>query len=90
MPGISRVGVDTAGGGTITGNLAPTVRANGSSVVVTGATVASHGTIPNVHGSATMSAHSSTVRANGIFICRAGDVATCGHTASGSSTVRAG
>ena len=87
MPGISRVGVDTAGG-TIIGNLAPTVRINGSSVVVTGASVASHGTGP--HASPTMSGHSSTVRANGIFICRAGDAATCGHVATGSSTVSAG
>ena len=87
MPGISRVGVDTAGG-TIIGNLAPTVRINGSSVAVTGASVASHGTGP--HASPTMSGHSSTVRANGIFICRAGDAATCGHVATGSSTVSAG
>jgi len=87
MPGISRVGVDTAGG-TIIGNLAPAVRVNGSSVAVTGASIVSHG--PSVHIAATMSGHSSTVRANGIFICRAGDAASCGHTASGSSTVSAG
>ena len=87
MPGISRIGVDIAGG-TIIGNLAPTVRVNGSSVAVTGASVASHGIGP--HASPTMSGHSSTVRANSIFICRAGDAATCGDTASGSATVRAG
>lgn len=87
MPGISRVGVDVAGG-TIIGNLASTVRVNGSSVAVTGASVASHANA--AHASPTMSAHSSTVRANSIFICRAGDAATCGDTASGSATVRAG
>lgn len=87
MPGISRVGVDIAGG-TIIGNLAPTVRVNGSSVAVTGASVTSHGI--GAHASPTMSAHSSTVRANSIFICRAGDAATCGDVATGSSTVSAG
>jgi uncharacterized Zn-binding protein involved in type VI secretion len=37
-----------------------------------------------------MKGHSGTVKANGIPICRAGDDATCGHTASGSGDVKAG
>ncbi len=78
-----------AAGGTVVGNLAPTVRVNGAPVVVQGAAVTSHGNAP--HNAATMAGHSATVRANGILVCRAGDAATCGHTlAPGSSNVRAG
>jgi len=42
MPGVSRVGADAAGG-TIVGNLAPTVLVNGSPIAVQGAPVAGHG-----------------------------------------------
>jgi uncharacterized Zn-binding protein involved in type VI secretion len=87
MPGISRVGVDSAGG-TITGNLAPTVFVNGSPIAVTGAAVAGHGLPP--HNAPTMSGSSSTIYANGIKVCRAGDAATCGDAASGSGNVNAG
>jgi uncharacterized Zn-binding protein involved in type VI secretion len=87
MPGISRVNQDTAGG-TITGNLAPTVFVNGNPIACLGAAVQSHGLAP--HAAPTMSGHSSTVNANGIPICRAGDQATCGHAASGSANVFAG
>lgn len=88
MPGIARVGVDTAGG-TITGNLAPTVLVNGSPVAVKGAAVAGHAP-GGVHLNPTMDGASATVFANGIPVCRAGDAATCGHAASGSGTVSAG
>ena len=87
MPGIARAGVDTAGG-TIAGVLVAGVRANGSPIAVQGATVASHGR--GGHGSAAMSGASGTVRAGGHFVCRAGDLATCGHVATGSGTVSAG
>lgn len=87
MPGIARVGVDSSGG-TITGNLAPTVTVNGSPIAVVGATLANHGLPP--HASATMTTGSSTVTANGIAVCRAGDTASCGDAASGSSNVFAG
>ena len=87
MPGISRVGVDSAGG-TITGNLAPTVFVNGSPIAVLNASVAGHGT--GAHAGPTMSASSSTVKANGIGVCRADDAASCGDAASGSSNVSAG
>jgi uncharacterized Zn-binding protein involved in type VI secretion len=87
MPGIARVGVDTAGG-TITGNLAPNVNINGSPIVVKGATVQGHGLGP--HASPTMDGCSSTVFANGIPVCREGDAATCGHPATGSGSVNAG
>jgi uncharacterized Zn-binding protein involved in type VI secretion len=87
MPGISRVGVDAAGG-TIVGNLAPTVFVNGSPIAVQGAAVAGHGRSP--HSSPIMVGASGTVKANGIPVCRAGDSASCGHPASGSGNVNAG
>lgn len=87
MPGISRVGADAAGG-TIVGNLAPTVFVNGSPIAVQGAAVAGHGRGP--HSGPVMTGASGSVKANGIPICRAGDSASCGHTASGSGDVSAG
>lgn len=87
MPGVSRVGVDAAGG-TIVGDLAPTVFVDGSPIVVKGAQVAGHGNGP--HAGPVMSGASGTVFANGIAVVRSGDNATCGHTASGSGDVFAG
>lgn len=87
MPGISRVNVDVAGG-TIVGNLAPTVLVNGAPIAVRGAQVSGHGRNP--HNGPVMVGASGTVFANGIPVCREGDAASCGHTASGSGTVSAG
>lgn len=87
MPGVARVGVDVAGG-TITGNLAPTVFVNGAPVAVLGAAVAPHG--PGEHLSAVMAEASGSVFANGIGVCRQGDAASCGHPSSGSGDVFAG
>ena len=87
MPGVSRVGTDKAGG-TIVGNLAPTVFVNGVPIAVKGASVAGHGRSP--HSGPVMSGSSGTVKAHNILICRAGDSATCGHAASGSNNVNAG
>ncbi len=87
MPGVSRVGLDVAGG-TIIGVLVPTVRVNGRKVAVKGAAVAGHG--PSPHSNPVMVGCSSTVRAGGIGVCRRGDAASCGHTATGSSDVFAG
>lgn len=84
MPGVSRIGIDTAGG-KIVGNLAPTVYVNNAPIVVKGANIESHGDRP--HDSPVMDKSSSTVYANNILICRAGDAATCGDTATGSSDV---
>lgn len=87
MPGVSRVGIDTAGG-TIIGALVPTVLVNGAPIVVIGAAVAGHGLPP--HAAPTMATGSATVFAGGIGVCRAGDLATCGDVATGSSNVLAG
>jgi uncharacterized Zn-binding protein involved in type VI secretion len=86
MPGIARVNQDSAGG-LITGNLAPTVFVNGQPIAVKGANVASHGL--GGHSNATMLEASTKVFANGIEVCRAGDKASCGDAATGSSNVNA-
>lgn len=88
MPGICRVGVDVAGG-IILGVLQDgTVFANGSLVSVDGDLVQGHG--PGVHAGPVMIAGSNNVFINGIAVCNAGDLATCGHPASGSSNVFVG
>lgn len=89
MPGAVRVGVDTAGG-TITGNLAPKVLVNGFPIGVIGAAIEPHA--PNVppHIASVMVGASGTVLANGKPVCRAGDLASCGHNATGSSNVLVG
>jgi len=89
MPGVSRVGVDAAGG-TIVGNLAPTVFVNGSPAVVLGAAAVPHPPFIPPHVAAVMAGASGSVFANGIAVCRAGDAASCGHAASGSGDVAAG
>jgi len=81
MPGISRVGVDSASG-LIQGDLAPTVSVNGSHIAVQGAAIPS---IPTA-----MVTASSTVFANGIGVCRAGDIDGILVAATGSSDVFAG
>jgi uncharacterized Zn-binding protein involved in type VI secretion len=87
MPGISRVGTDSAGGA-ITGILAPSVFVNGSNVACLGASITPHGLPP--HDAAVMAGSSNTVFANNTPVCRAGDLASCGHAASGSSDTFAG
>ena len=82
MPGLARVGTDTAGG-VIQGGGQSTVFCNGSLVAVIGDLVAGHGRSP--HSNPTMVEGSSSVFAEGIGVCREGDAASCGHTASGSS-----
>jgi len=89
MPGIARVGVDTAGG-IIIGALAPGVYVNGALIVCQGSAVTPHPPGGIHTAGPVMVGHSSSVRANGIPICRAGDAASCGHTATGSGDVFAG
>ena len=82
MPGIARVGVDTAGG-TILGGGQSTVFVNGSLAAVIGDAVQGHG--PGPHGGPSMAEGSSDVFAENIGVCREGDAATCGDVATGSS-----
>ena len=88
MPGVARVGQDTAGG-TQLGSQAPTVFVNGSVIVVLGDLVAAHG-VPPHSPMPTMAAASTTVFAGGIGVCRQGDAASCGHPSTGSGNVFAG
>lgn len=88
MPGVSRVNTDSAGG-LIVGNLAPTVFVNGSPIAVKGASILAHGDPPH-SPSPVMIGASSSVFAQGVAVCRAGDGASCGHAAGGSGNVNAG
>lgn len=82
----SLVGVDSAGGGLIVGDLQPHVKINGTSWGVVGALIASHGSSP--HDAATISQGSSFIRINGVAPAAATFLATCGHTLTGSAHVR--
>ena len=86
MPGICRDADDAAGGALIKSQ--STVFANGKNVIVHGDSVTGHGDSP--HDAPTMIAGSDSVFISGIAVCNAGDLATCGHAASGSSTVSVG
>ena len=83
MSSICRVNVDTAGG-VILGGGNSTVYANGSLVSVDQDRVQGHGT--GTHSNPVMIA-SSTVFIGGKMVCKAGNKATCGHSAVSSSNV---
>lgn len=90
MAGASRVGTDSAGA-TITGPGESSVKVNGSSISVKGDSVTPHSPIDTPHmGGPVMVGSSSTVFAGGIAVVRAGDSASCGHSASGSGNVNIG
>jgi len=87
MPAQTRVGVNQAGA-VIVGPGAATVKAEGARVSLKGDKVAAHGKPP--HAGPVMVGSSSTVFAEGTPVVRAGDAASCGHTANGASTVFSG
>ncbi len=87
MPGIARVGTDTAGGMQLGGGNT-TVFVNGAPAQVLGGPVMPHGL--GLHSLPFMVGASSTVFAQGIPVCRQGDSASCGHTSTGSGNVFAG
>ena len=91
MPGISRVGIDAAGNTIITSNFS-NVRVNGMPIAHVGSLVAPHceGDCPDEHTAPTIITGSMRVRVGGNNVCRAGDMASCGHEATGSGNVRAG
>lgn len=90
MSGASRVGTDSAGA-IISGPGVSSVKVNGSTISVLGDNVTPHNPddTPHKNGPVMVSA-SSTVFANGIPVVRAGDSASCGHSASGSGNVNIG
>lgn len=85
MPGIARKTVDTAGGVQLAGgqNFA---RVEGTLWVLLGDPVQPHGVAP--HDTPVMAQGSSFARINGIPVCRAGHLASCGHASTGSSKMR--
>jgi len=86
MPGVVRKSLDSAGGKELGGKIS-TVFVENANVVVVGDQVEPHGKAPHGPTPPTMVEGSSTVFIEGHPVCREGDKASCGHTASGSSTV---
>lgn len=86
----ARVGLDTVGGGLITGPGATTVLVGGAPAATIGSTVAPHAPFTGLHNTAVLSTGSPTVKAEGKAVCRIGDLASCGHAiATGDVTVDA-
>ena len=85
MPGVCR-NVDVAGGLLIATQ--STVKANGNKIIINGDPVTGHGS--GSHASPIMIAGSNNVFVGGVAVCNAGDPATCGHIATGSSNVNVG
>lgn len=83
MSGVSRLGIDSAGGTIITGS--NDVYINSANAVRIGDAVAGHG--DNEHASPVMVTGSSTVFINSIPLCKSGDLASCGHPSTGSLNV---
>lgn len=88
MPGIARVGLDSAGGAHLGGGQS-WVYTDGALDVVRGDAVASHAPCPDVptHCAATMTGASAWDYIDGVPVCRAGDAASCGHASTGSDWV---
>lgn len=82
MPGIARVSSDTAGG-TQLGGGQDFCRIDGDLIVLLGDDVAGHG--PGAHAAPVMAEGSPFARINGIPICRAGHLASCGDASTGSN-----
>lgn len=87
MAGIARVAVDFAGGSHIGGSQ-NSVFVNGLPAQVIFGPVAGHG--KHEHAGPHMITASGSVYAEGKGVCRAGDVASCGHVSTGSGNVFAG
>jgi anaerobic glycerol-3-phosphate dehydrogenase len=87
MPGVARTGQDTAGGIILPGGNSSVI-VNGTPAAVLACGVQGHGR--NEHSAARMVSGSGSVFASGLPICRIGDIASCGHYATGSSNVSAG
>ena len=85
MHGIARINQDSAGG-QIIGALQDFVTVEGTLWSVLGDPVQGHGIPP--HAAPVMAEGSPFIRINGIPVCRQGHLATCGHAATGSSSMR--
>lgn len=85
MPGIARKNLDSAGGTQLAGGQ-DFVRVEGELVVLLGDPVQGHGT--GTHAAPVMAEGSPFARINGIPVCRAGHLASCGHASTGSASMR--
>lgn len=85
MHGIARINQDTAGG-LIVGALQDLVTVEGTLWAVLGDPVQGHGIAP--HAAPVMAQGSSFITINGIPVCREGHLASCGHPATGSGSMR--
>ena len=85
MPGIARVGVDSAGGIQL-GMQGANFRVNGAPVVLVGDSVAPHPVGPPHDAAPIMAVGCPTFRLNDIPVCRAGHAANCGHPTTGLPT----
>ena len=83
MPGATRKTVDSAGAELISAS--DNVLTNNRGQVRVGDEVKGHGI--GSHGSPKMAEGSKNVFVNNIAACKAGDAATCGHKATGSTNV---
>jgi uncharacterized Zn-binding protein involved in type VI secretion len=84
MRGVTRTGIDTAGG-VLLGRGNTTVYANGFLMSVLGDAVSDHG--DGKHENAIMVEASPNMFIGRIPICRLGDRASCGHASTGSDNV---
>lgn len=85
MPGLTRAGIDTAGGLVATTPQA-FVSCEGFLLALVGSTVASHGSSP--HNSATLAVGSTLLFVGGVPVVFAGLPATCGDVTTGSLAVQ--
>jgi len=85
MPGIARIGIDSAGGIIVSNVSSAQVYVNGAQAALKGAIVQNHGDHTNV----TMVGSSGSVFINGLGVVRQGDLASCGHVATGSGSISA-
>lgn len=82
----TRTGVDSAGGLLLAGGVFQTfVTLDGATWAIVGQAVTDHGS--GAHDAATMAAGSTFVTIDGVAVCLAGSLATCGHAATGSGFV---
>lgn len=81
MPGIAVVGTDTAGGAQLGGGNS-WFKVEGQLAVVLGDPVAGHGPPPHSPTPHMVEA-SSWFKIDGIHVCRAGNLASCGHATTG-------
>ncbi len=80
--GIARRTLDQAGGAQLAGGQG-WFRVDGQPVVLLGDPVAPHG--PALHLAPVMVEASVWLRLDGVPVCRAGNIASCGHATTGAS-----